>query len=70
MALVGQVLKAHAVVAIQRALELQCEHQIQVSPPEVRASLLIQHHDLAIQERPLAFQTAQNLLKKVALRSA
>ena len=36
----------------------------------VRASLLIQHHDIAIQDRPLPFQTAQNLLKKVALRSA
>ena len=31
---------------------------------EVRASPLIQHHDFAIQDRPLPFQTAQNLLKK------
>ena len=31
---------------------------------EVRASLLIQHPDLGIQDRPLPVQTTQNLLKK------
>jgi hypothetical protein len=31
---------------------------------EVRAAFLIQHHNLAIQDRTLPFQTTQDLLKK------